>query len=131
MKPMRGKRLRMKGWCRVIQIWRAFRTSCRFCSAAWRSFFVYQAMAEQDTPDRDAVDRDIVTIRQFQHEIMQGQIRLFHHPRFDPATTARQFAVTATIALRARLKTSCFALQDHHVVDEAYRNPETSRRSSV
>lgn len=64
-------------------------------------FFVCQAKAEQDAPDRDAVDRDIVTIRQFQHEIIQGQIRLFHHPRFDPATKARQLAVTATIALRA------------------------------
>jgi hypothetical protein len=34
MNPKRGNRLRMKGWRRVIHIWRAWRTSGRFCSTA-------------------------------------------------------------------------------------------------
>lgn len=88
------------------------------------SFFVCQAEAAQDAPDRDAVDRNTVTIRQLQHQIIQGQIRLCNHPRLDPPPKAGQLAMAAAIALRARLQPTCFTLQDHHVVDEFYRNPE-------
>jgi len=102
------------------------------------SFFVCQAEAardardrdapdrdavDRDAVDRDAVDRDAVTIRQFQHQIIQGQIRFCHYPRLDPAPRASQLAVAAAVALRARLQHTHFTLQDHHVVDEFYRNP--------
>lgn len=90
-----------------------------------------QTEAAQDAPDRDAVDREIVTICQFQHQIIQCQVRLCHHPRFDLAPKAGQLAMTAAIALCARLQTTCFTLQDHHVVDELHRNPEPRRRRTV
>ena len=47
--------LRMKGWRRLIHIWRASATSGRFCSTARRSFFVCQTEAAQMPPNRYAV----------------------------------------------------------------------------
>ena len=64
-----------------------------------------QAEAAQDAPDRDAVNFDTMTIRHLQHQIIQGQIRLCQHPRFDPAPKTGQLTVPATIALRARHQT--------------------------
>ena len=90
-----------------------------------------QAEAAQDAPDRDAVNFDTMTIRHLQHQIIQGQIRLCQHPRFDPAPKTGQLTVPATIALRARHQTTCFTLQDHHVVDELHRNPKVRRRCTV
>src|SRR5690554_1456810 len=84
MKPMRGNRLAMNGWRRVIQTWRACQTSGRFCSTACRSFFVCQPEAAQEPPDRDAVDGDAVAIRQFAHQIVQRQIGFLAYPRCDP-----------------------------------------------
>ncbi len=42
-----------------------------------------------------------------------------------------EFSMTATVALRARVKRACFALQDDHVADELYRNPEPGRSRTM
>ncbi len=90
-----------------------------------------QAEATQGTPDRNAMDCDTMTIRHLQHQIIQGQIRFCQHPRFDPTPKTGQLAMAAAVALRARLQTTCFTLQDHHVVDELHRNPKPRRRRTV
>ena len=41
-----------------------------------------------------------------------------------PHVYAIIIAMAAAIALRARIQPTCFTFQDHHVVDEFYRNPE-------
>lgn len=90
-----------------------------------------QAEAAQDAPDRDAVDRNTVMIRQFQHQIIQGQIRLCNRPCLDPAPKTGQLAEAAAIALSTRLQPTRFTLQDHHVVDEFYRNSKPRRCSTM
>ena len=96
-----------------------------------RSFFVCQTEAAQEPPDRNAVDRDAVAIRQFHHQIVQGQVGLLDQPPLDAVRYDLAFSMTATVALRARVKRPCFALQDDHVVDELYRNPEPGRSRTM
>src|SRR5210317_1629456 len=131
MKPMRVNRLRMNGWRRVIQIWRACRILGRFCSTACRSFFVFQPETAQEPPDRDTVNGDAVLISQFAHQIVQRKIRLRVHPRRDPALHGAQFAMPTAIALGAGFQPARLALQDHHVVNEFHRNPEPRRGCAV
>ena len=102
MKPMRGNRLRMKGWRRVIQMWRACRTSGRFCSTARRAFLVTQPEAAQEPPDRDAVDRDAVPIRQFDHQIVERQVAFLRHPRFEPPRTGSNLPCPPPLPCRSR-----------------------------
>src|SRR6056297_1167242 len=131
MKPMRGNRLAMNGWRRVIQTWRAWRTSGRFCSRACRSFFVCQSETMERPPDRHAMDRHLVLIGNFQHQIIQREVGLGRHPRRDPVPQTAQLAMPAAISLSARLQPACLAFQDHHVIDELHRNPKPRGRSSV
>ena len=63
---------------------------------------------------------------QFSDQIVQGKTGLLGHPRLDAVRYRIEFAMTATIALRPRVKPACFAFQNHHVVDELDRNPEPS-----
>ena len=77
------------------------------------------------------MDFDAMIIRHLQHEIIEGQIRLCQHSRFEPAPNTGQLTVPTTIALRARLKTTRLTFQNHHVVDEFDRNPELRRRRPV
>ena len=42
-----------------------------------------------------------------------------------------EFPMTPTVALHPRVKRACFALQDDHVVDELYRNPEPGRSRTM
>src|SRR6056297_684100 len=131
MKPMRGNRLAMNGCRRVIQIWRAWRTSGRFCSTACRSFFMRQTETAQGAPDRHAMDRHLVRIGNFQHQIIQREVGLGRHPCRDPVPQTGQLAMPAAISLSARLQPACLAFQNHHVVHELHRNPKPRGRSSV
>jgi len=90
-----------------------------------------QTEAAQEPPDRNAVDRDAVAIRQFNHQIVQGQVGLLDQPPLDAVRYGLEFPMTATVALHPRLKRACVALQDDHVVDELYRNPKPGRSRTM
>ena len=62
-----------------------------------------QAEAAEGAPDRDAMDRHPMPIRNFQHQIIQRQVRLGGHPCRDPIPQTAQLAMPAAIALSARL----------------------------
>ena len=70
------------------------------------------------------MDRYLVFIGNLQNQIIQRQIRFGSHACRDPILQTAQLAMTTTIALGARLQPARLALQNHHVVDELYRNPE-------
>lgn len=67
----------------------------------------------------------------FQHQIIQRQVWLGLHPRFQPASQTAQLAMPATIALHAWLQPAGLAFQNDHVVHELHRNPKPRRRRSV
>jgi hypothetical protein len=90
-----------------------------------------QAEAAEGAPDRDAMDRHPMPIRNFQHQIIQRQVRLGGHPCRDPIPQTAQLAMPAAIALSARLQPTSLALQDHHVVDELHRYPKPRSRRAV
>jgi len=83
-----------------------------------------QSETAQGAPDRYAMDRNLVFIGDFQHQIIQREVRLGRHPRRDPVPQPGQLAMPPAIALDTRLQPAGLAFQDNHVVDEFHRNPE-------
>lgn len=90
-----------------------------------------QAETAEGAPDRDAMDRHLMRIRNFQHQIIQRQVGLGGHPCRDPGTQTAQLAMPAAIALSARRQPTRLVLQDHHVVNELHRYPEPCGGSPV
>ena len=85
----------------------------------------------QPPPDRDAVGHDAMSVAQFDHQLVKGQVALFRDPAFNPTRYARQLAVPAAVALGLGRKRPSPALQQHHVVHKFDRNPELRRRSPM
>lgn len=81
-----------------------------------------QAETAEGAPDRDAMDRHLMRIRNFQHQIIQRQVGLGGHPCRDPGTQTAQLAMPAAIALSARRQPTRLVLQDYHVVNEFVLN---------
>lgn len=90
-----------------------------------------QTETAQGAPDRHAMDRHLVLIGYFQHQIIQREVGLGRHPCRDPVPQTGQLAMPAAISLSARLQPACLAFQDHHVVHELHRNPKPRGRRSV
>ena len=87
-----------------------------------------QAEAAERPRDRYAVDRHLVRLGDFQHQIVQRQIGFGLHPRLQPGSQTGQLAMPAAIALGARLQPARLAFQNDHVVHELHRNPKPRRR---
>lgn len=66
------------------------------------------------------MDSDVVCIGNFQHQIIQREVGLGCHPPCDPVSQTGQFAMPATVTLSSRLKLTCLAFQDHHIVHELH-----------
>jgi len=83
-------------------------------------FFMRQAEAAQGTPNRHTFDIDLMRIGSFQHPIIQREVGLSCHPHRDPVPQTGQFSIPAAVTLSARLKPTCLAFQDHHIVHELH-----------
>ncbi|MFC6640016.1 hypothetical protein [Sulfitobacter sediminilitoris] len=108
IKLILGSTFAMNGCLRVIQVWHACRnsgcsrsTACNFCA-----------------PDRWAIHSHLVRFRDFQHLIIQREIRLGSHPCTDPITQKAQLAMTAAIDLGKWLQPARLGLQDHQVINK-------------
>lgn len=67
-------------------------------------------------------------LRNFQHQIIQRQVWLGLHPRFQPASQTAQLAMAAPVPLRAWLQPTGLPFQNDHVIHELHRNPKPRRR---
>ena len=74
--------------------------------------------AMKPAADRRAMNRDSVTLLQFQPQFVQRQIALFGQSPADPVLEATQFADPTQIALTFRRKRTRFAPKLDHVIDE-------------
>jgi hypothetical protein len=79
----------MKGWRRVIQMWRAAATSGRFCSTARRSFFMRQAEVAQQSSDRATVHSGALRCGDLGGQFSDRQVPLLADPPGDPSLQAR------------------------------------------
>ena len=87
-----------------------------------------QAKAAERPPDRHAMNRHLVCLGNFQHQIIQRQIGLGMHPRLQPALQTTKLAMPAAIALGTRLQPTCLAFKNDHVIHELHRNPKSRCR---
>ena len=85
----------------------------------------------EPTADCRAVHRDVVKLRQFQAQFIQGQFALFRHTRAHPTIQTLQLPRPPQIALRLRQKRARFPAQFDHVIDEFRRNKEMPGRLPV
>ena len=70
--------------------------------------------------------RHAVNRRQFDHNLVQSQVALLYQPRPHPIVIWGKLAL-ASPTPRADVQAPALALQDHHVVHKARRNPEVTR----
>lgn len=80
----------------------------------------------QPPADRAAMHRHAMRGGQFGHDLVQRQIPLERQPIAQPAAVRGQLAL-GMITLRLRRKPAARALEDHHVVHKARRNPKVPR----
>ena len=66
----------------------------------------------------------------FTDDPIQRQLALHRQPIPQPGGIGGQLAL-GMVALNLRQEPPAFALQDHHVIDEARRNPKVPRRLSM
>ena len=79
-----------------------------------------QAETAQGAPDRHAMDRHLVRLSNFQHQIIQREVGFGCHPHRDPVPQTGQLSMPAAITLSARLKLTCLTFQDYHIVHELH-----------
>ena len=82
-----------------------------------------EAKPVQPFADRAAMRRKAMNRREFGHDLVQRQAALDRDPLPQPCGIGGEFAWRA-VALRLRRKAPLLALEDHHVVHEAWRHPE-------
>ena len=121
----------MKGWRRVIQMWRAAATSGRFCSAACRSFFVCQTEVAQEPPDRAATHYHAMRGRDLSSQSSCRQVPLLCDPASNPVLQGGQLTMPAAVALGLRHKAPGRLHQLDHVIDKLDRDLEPRRRRPV
>ncbi len=74
------------------------------------------------------MDRKLMRLSKFQHQIIQREVWLGLHPRLQPVPQTAQLAMAPRIALRTRIKTTRLTFQNNHVIHEFDGNPKPSRR---
>ncbi len=87
--------------------------------------------AMEPTTDRRAVYRDVMKPRQFQAQLIQGQIAPLPQTGAHPGRQAVQLAGPSQIALPLGQKRAGLPAQLDHVIDEFRRNPEMPGRLPV
>lgn len=83
----------------------------------------------QQAADRRTVHDDPAS-GQLCAQFIKRQVAVLLYLLAHPISDGAQLAA-ANVTLPHRFQRSCFPLQDHHVVDEARRNPEMSRSLPV
>jgi len=122
--------LRMKGWRRTRQMWRAFATSGRLISLASSVFFMAQAKPMQPAADGCPMHMQTLLGGKRIADLVQRQTGACARQSPDPRVIAAQLA-PPRIALPLGFKRSSCGLQFDHVIDELRRNPKVPRRSAV
>lgn len=87
--------------------------------------------AVEPTADRGSVHHDAVKARQFQAQLIQGQITPLRQTPAPPIMQSVQLARPPQIALRFRQKRARFPAKLDHVVDEFRRHTEMPGRLPV
>ena len=85
-----------------------------------------EAKPMQPFADRTAMHRHAMDRGHFHGDLVQRQVAIDHQPIAQPSAKAGELAL-GMIALCLRHKATALALQDHHVVHEARRNPKVPR----
>jgi hypothetical protein len=68
---------------------------------------------------------------QFAHQFIKRQFAVLFQPLLDPVLMRAKLGIRPAMALPFGRKRTGLALQDHHVIHKAYRNPETGCCSTV
>jgi hypothetical protein len=68
---------------------------------------------------------------QFAHQFIKRQFAVLFQPLLDPALMRAKLGICPAMALPFGRKRTGLALQDHHVIHKAHRNPEMGRCSTV
>ena len=89
-----------------------------------------EAKPVQPFADRTAMYRHAMDRGHFHDDLVQCQVALDRQPLAQPGAEAGQLAL-GMIALRLRHEATALALEDHHVVHEARRNPKVPRGLSM
>ena len=89
-----------------------------------------EAKPVQPFADRTAMHRHAMDRGHFHGDLVQRRVALDCQPVAQPSAEAGQLAL-GMIALCLRHEATALALQDHHVVHEARRNPKVPRGLSM
>ncbi len=99
IKPIRVSMLAMKGWRRVIQMWRAAATLGPLLLDGLQVFFVRQPEVPQQPPDRAPMHRHPMRRGDLAGQSGCRQILLLRNPAGHPVLQGGQLAMPAAIAL--------------------------------
>ena len=72
----------------------------------------------QAAPDRHAMDRHLVCLSNFQHQIIQREVGFGCYPHRDPVPQTGQFSMPSAITLSSWFRVACLMFQDQHIVHD-------------